>query len=30
MKWTLDEPSSSAVIYDMKQARTKAKKQKLF
>ena len=27
MKWTLDEPSSSAVIYDMKQARTKAEKQ---
>ena len=29
MKWTLDEPSSSAVIYDMKQARTKSEKQKL-
>lgn len=29
MKWTLDEPSSSAVIYDMKQAKTKNEQQKL-
>lgn len=29
MKWTLDEPSSSAVLYDMKQAKTKSAKQKL-
>ena len=29
MKWTLDEPSSSAVIYDMKQAKTKNDQQKL-
>lgn len=29
MKWTLDEPSSSAVLYDMKQARTKEEQQKL-
>lgn len=29
MKWTLDEPSSSAVLYDMKQAKTKAEQQKL-
>ena len=29
MKWTLDEASSSAVIYDMKQAKTKNDQQKL-
>ena len=29
MKWTLDEASSSAVIYDMKQAKTKNEQQKL-
>lgn len=29
MKWTLDEPSSSAVLYDMKQAKTKEEQQKL-
>ncbi len=29
MKWTLDEPSSSAVIYDMKQAKTKNDQKKL-
>lgn len=29
MKWTLDEASSSAVLYDMKQAKTKEAQQKL-
>ncbi|OOF48201.1 ABC transporter [Rodentibacter trehalosifermentans] len=29
MKWTLDEPSSSAVLYDMKLAREEAEQQKL-
>lgn len=29
MKWTLDEPSSSAVLYDMKQAKGEAAQQKL-
>lgn len=29
VKWTLDEPSSSAVLYDMKQARGEAAQQKL-
>lgn len=29
MKWTLDEPSSAAVLYDMKQAKNHIEKQKL-
>ncbi|WP_256892585.1 zinc transporter binding subunit ZevA [Rodentibacter caecimuris] len=29
MKWTLDEPSSSAILYDMKQVRSEVEQQKL-